>query len=173
MGFFAALSRILGDDRPTPARATDDRDRLLQEWGLSDTAHPEFPSGKVPAADPAEMAAPPEPSGFDRGLWFKKLKHLLEKLPDSESQWDDFLADAGALGIPEEESRRAMREEFVLLIRRAVADSVLEPQERRKIELARSLIGLSDAEALSLLNEVATEAESFFGRKIEGYDPSA
>lgn len=164
MGFFAALGRLLRPD--TAPAVAGDRARLLEAWGLSDTSHPEFP-GAAPAADPAEMAAPPVTSNYDRDQWRRKLKTLLERLPDSQSQWDDFIVDAAALHFDPEWVRQAQREEFILLLRRAVADGTITPQEHRNLELARALIGLPEPDATALLNQVITDAESFFGNTID------
>jgi len=60
------------------------------------------------------------------------------------------------------------RDEFTLLVRRAVADRVVTEAEHRKIDMARDLIGIPDAEAVAILNQVVAEAESFFGGTIEG-----
>lgn len=53
-----------------------------------------------------------------------------------------------------------------MLIRRVVSDTRITPLEHRKLDLARSLTAISDAEAI--LNEVVAEAESFLGKPIEG-----
>jgi hypothetical protein len=169
MGFFTALGRIL--------RATDDemgaehRSRLYEAWGLSDTSHPEFADGRAPVADPAEMAAPPQTTDYDRTQWERKLRTILDGLPESQEQWDRLLSEASALGFEDDWVRSRQREEFGMLIRRVVADSRMTPQEQRNIELARSLIGLSEADAEQVLGEVIAEAEAVFGRRIEGAEP--
>jgi hypothetical protein len=166
MGFFAALGRLLRSDPSAGGAAPGDRARLLEAWGLSDTSHPEFP-GAAPAADPEEMAAPPATTDYDRATWRRKLGTLLSRLPDSQSQWDDFMADVGALNLDPEWVRQAQREEFILMLRRAVADRTITPLEHRNLELARTLIGLPESEATALLEGVVTEAESFFGGAID------
>ena len=78
MAFFDALRRGWRT-QGTPPPAADERIRLAEAWGVSDTSHPEFPGGKAPAADPAAMAAPPEASAYDRDQWVRKLKRILEQ----------------------------------------------------------------------------------------------
>ena len=171
MAFFDALRRGWGaqDDR---GAAPEDRRRLAEAWGLSDTSHPEFPRG-APVADPAEMAAPVAASAYDREQWLRKLKRILDKLPSSQGEWDPMLAEARALGFDDEWIHRAMRNEFNLLLRRAVADHELTVQEHRKIDLARDLIGIPEPEAVAMLNAIIAEAEAFFGRAVEGERPLA
>jgi hypothetical protein len=166
MAFFDALRRALGSDFGERGAAKDERLRLAEAWGFSDTAHPEFPR-TVPAADPAVMAAPVEPSAYDVDQWRKKLKRILDKLPASQPEWDVMLAEGRALGLGEEWMRKAMVEEFLLLIRRAVADRVVTTQDHRKLDLARELIGLPEAEAVQMLKDVIAEAEAFFGQSVQ------
>ena len=97
-----------------------------------------------------------------------KLKTILDQLPASEAQWDGLLAEAAALKLDPEWVRRCQREEFTLLVRRAVADCQVTPQEHRKLELARILIGLPESEVTEILERVATEFESICGKTIEG-----
>jgi hypothetical protein len=146
--------------------SASDRVRLIEAWGLSDTAHPEFP-GDVPAADPEALAAPNVPSAYDRDRWRKKLALILDGLPDSEPEWSDFIADADALGLDRDWVQSSLREEFRMLIRRVVSDARITPLEHRKLDLARSLTAINDDEALAILNEVVAEAETFFGKPIE------
>jgi hypothetical protein len=72
------------------------------------------------------------------------------------------------LGLDQDWVRDAQREEFVMLVRRVVADRNVSPMEQRKLELARTLIGLSEDEAETIVRDVVAEAESFFGGEIEG-----
>jgi len=166
MGFFAALGRLLrvGDDQ----FGAEHRSRLYEAWGLSDTSHPEFPDGRAPAADPAEMAAPPRTTEYDRTQWERKLINVLDGLPESQDQWDHLLVEAAALGFEDDWVRRRQREEFTMLIRRVVADARVTPQEHRKIDLARGLIGLPEDDGLQIVQEVIAEAEALFGKEIEG-----
>src|SRR4051812_7516200 len=114
MGFFDTLRRVLGGETGATgdygepsglgtgrdmAKSSRERVRLAEAWGLDDSAHPEYPGGQGTPADPAAMAAPPLTSEYDRDQWRRKLKRILEKLPESQSQWTDLLAEAGALGL--------------------------------------------------------------------------
>ena len=55
-----------------------------------------------------------------------------------------------------------------MLVRRAVADRVVTEAEHRKLDFARDLLGIPDREAESILDTVVAEAETFFGKSIEG-----
>ena len=114
------------------------------------------------------MAAPPATGAYDRDQWRKKLKLILEKLPESRAQWDDLIQEAGALGLDTAWVEQCQREEFALMVRRAVADLGVTLQEHHKLELARTLIGLSEDEAEATLHAIAAEAEAFFGKPVEG-----
>src|SRR4051794_23961313 len=99
MAFFDSLRRMVGTEQGQPVTAREDRGRLLEAWGLAGGgAPPEFPR-HVPAADPAEMAAPPKTSAYDVDQWRKKLKRILEKLPASQAEWPTLLAEGRALGL--------------------------------------------------------------------------
>ncbi len=74
------------------------------------------------------------------------------------------------MNFDDEWVRNRQREEFTMLIRRAVADRRVTPQEHRQIDLARTLIGLTEPDAEQVLHDVVAEAESFFGGTIEGKD---
>jgi hypothetical protein len=169
MAFLDTLGRVLRRDPGVRADRDVDRRRLRDSWGLDDggSASPEFP-GEAPAADPAAMAAPPVTGAYDRDQWRKKLKLILEKLPESRAHWDDHIREAGALGLDTAWVERCQREEFALLVRRAVADLGVTLQEHHKLELARSLIGLPEDEAEAVLRAIAAEAEAFFGKPVEG-----
>lgn len=129
--------------------------------------HPEFP-GRVPAADPDAMALPPATSPYDREQWRRKLKRILGSLPQSEPEWADLRQEAGALDFGEDFLRATYREEFGLMIRKIVSDRVVTSDEHRKLDMARSLMGIPDAEAETMLHDLVAEAESFFGGKVEG-----
>jgi hypothetical protein len=177
MGFFAALGRLLGGGARRPVTEAD-RDRLLRAWDLYDEKTPEtaFPDTGGPLEEPDEefgVSTGPPPGAeathaYDRQQWHKKLRTVLDRLPDSQDQWDDMMADVGALGLDQDWVRDAQREEFVMLVRRVVADRNVSPMEQRKLELARTLIGLSEDEAETIVRDVVAEAESFFGGEIEG-----
>lgn len=165
MGFLDALRGWAG-----LAGGRDVDPRRLVDSDVGDgggSAHPEFPRG-VPAADPEAMAAPPETTAFDREQWRKKLKKILEHLPAAEDQWNDLQQEAGALNFETDWISRTYREEFALMTRRVVSDSVVTPEEHRNLDLARSLMGIPDAEAVAKLHEIVAEAETFFGKTVEG-----
>lgn len=166
MGFFDALRRVLDAERDDRGDRGDPR---MSETVTGDgSAHPEYPDGRVVAADPAEMAAPPRTTDYDRDQWHRKLKRILERLPATEGEWPDLMREAGGLGLDPAWVEHSQREEFALLVRRAVADRTVTLEEHRKLEQARLLIGLPDAEAESILSGVVAEAEDFFGRPVGG-----
>jgi hypothetical protein len=165
MGFFDTLRRVLGGE---PGGEGFPGESLRpSEVDLGDSAHPEFPR-RVPAADPAAMAAPPPTTDYDRDQWRRKLKRILEKLPASQPEWADLMADAGALGLDTSWVEQCQREEFALLVRRAVSDRHVTLAEHSKLELARSLIGIPEAEAEETLHAIVAEAREFFHKPIEG-----
>ena len=51
---------------------------------------------------------------------------------------------------------------------RAHTDRVVTSEEHHNLDLARSLMGITDAEAETLLHAIVAEAEAFFGEKVEG-----
>lgn len=147
MGFFETLRRVLvgaphasDDRRPVPA-ATPDRD----------------PPPVQPGA----------PGVYDQQQWQKKLKRILDELPDSQSKWPDLLAEARALNFDPDWVDRCQLEEFQLLVRRAVSDRHVTEAEHRKLDLARDLIGIPEADAEALLHAIVAEAEAFFGKPVE------
>ena len=133
----------------------------------ADTSPPEFP-GRAPAADPEAMALPPATSPYDREQWRRKLKRILAKLPQSESDWEDLRQEAGALDLGEDFIQATYREEFGLMMRKIVSDRVVTSDEHHNLDTARSLMGIPDAEAEAMLHAIVAEPESFFGKKIEG-----
>ena len=96
------------------------------------------------------------------------MKRLLDELPASEPQWAELMSDARALNFDQDWITRSQVEEFLLLIRRAVSDRRFNEQEHRKLELARDLIGIPEAEAEAALHFIVAEAEFFFDRSVEG-----
>ncbi len=168
MGFLNALRRTLSGERGLPGKDRAGEGELAAEWGYSDTSHPEFPDGRAPVADPAEMAAPPSTTGYDRDQWHKKLALILDKLPGSEDQWSDLMAEASALNLDRSWVEQCQIQEFTLLVRRVVSDQKVTFQEHRKLDQARSLIGLTEDQAITILNEVVADAKDFFGGEIEG-----
>ena len=167
MGFLDTLRGVSG----LAGNRDVDRRRLLGTSGSIDdggSAHPEYPDGVIPAADPEAMAAPPKSSIYDRDQWRKKLKRIVAGLPSTEPQWDDLAQEAGALDFGEDWIARCYREEFGLMMRQVVSDRVITSAEHRKLETARELMGIPDPEAESLLKAIIAEAEEFFGGTVEG-----
>jgi hypothetical protein len=158
MGFLDALRRTFGG---TAARDREQARRLAEAWGLGE-------SGAEDGVPSPDMTTEPV-SSYDRRLWSNKLRLLLtEKLPVSRQEWDDVLADGQALGFEPDWIEQQQRAAFDLLIRKIVADGVVTPLEHDKIEQARSLVGLSEAEAEDTLKRVVDEARAVLGREIEG-----
>ena len=152
MGFFDALRRVLHRDAGGPAGGD-----LAEAWGL-----------KKDGADarPADLAA--DATAYDRAQWHKKMKRILDELPGSQPQWAELMTEARALNLDPAWVTRCQVDEFMLLIRRAVSDRHFTEAEHRKLDLARDLIGIPEAEAEAALNSIIAEAESFFGKSVEG-----
>ena len=152
MGFLDSLRRVLHQDAASPPSA-----ELAAVWGLSEP--------------PAESGAPlsaEDASVYDRAQWQKKMKRLLDELPASEPDWAELMSDARALHFDKDWITRCQVEEFLLLIRRAVSDGHFTEREHRKLDLARDLIGIPEAEAEAALHSIVAEAESFFGKSVDG-----
>jgi hypothetical protein len=151
MAFFESLRRALGGAAPI-------NPRLAKAWNVDNEGNP-------------RDAAEPEPfhgGEVDKRNWLKKLKLLLDELPDSQSRFPDHIAEAHALGFDPEQIRNWFREEFAMLVRRVVADGVVTEGEHRNLELARQVLAIPDAEAEAILRAVVADAESFFGGTVEG-----
>ena len=153
MGFFDALRRSLGSDSGRKYTAREVEARFL---------------GVDPDELPIAPETPFESGAYDRAQWAKKLKRVLAELPASQTDWEDVVAEARAMDFDPAWVAQCGRDEFALLVRRAVADRVVTEAEHRKIDLARDLIGIPDAEAEAILHAVVAEAESFFGEAVEG-----
>lgn len=151
MGFFDTLRKVMSGETVSPPGATGD--------GLLGEETDNFPQAE---------AKPFDADAYDKTQWRKKLKRILEELPDSQPEWEDFIADARALGFGPNWIHRAFRDEFTLMVRRAVADRKFTEAEHRVIDLARDLMGLPDEEAEVILHKVVQEAESFFGKPVDG-----
>ena len=149
MGFFDAMRKALGGQQGPPDPA------LARAGGLDD---------EVAAS---ESGAYDAPSAYDRAQWRRRLKRMLDALPDSKPGWEDMLADARALHFEPGWMDDCLREEFRLMVRRAVSDRKFTAAEHRNIDLARDLMGIPEAEAVEILHGVVAEAEAFFGGKIE------
>lgn len=153
MGFFDTLRRTLGGGVDAPTGFKQPPAALRSAWGLDEP--PPIP----PLATNSHE--------YDRAQWQKKMKKILDELPDSKSQWADLLSDARALNLDPDWLTRAQVDEFLLLIRRAVSDRLVTEDEHEKIELARKLIGIPEPEAEAALQTVLAEAEAFFGKPVE------
>ena len=153
MGFFDALTRVL-----TGNKAADYTPREIEAAHLG--IHPD----ELPIA-PEE---PFEAGQYDRTNWARKVKRVLERLPASQVEWPDVLAESKALDFDPAWVQGCIRDEFTLMVRRAVADRVVTDAEHRKLDFARDLLGIRDAEAEEILHQVVSEAETFFGKTVEG-----
>ena len=156
MGFLDVL-RVWGDD---PAK------RVEVIPGLAST-RPDV-LGANATSDPQAISAPPHTTAYDREQWRKKLKRVLAALPRSEPEWLDLRQEAGALGFGEEWLSTTYCEEFALLIRKIVSDREVTAAEHYNLDLARSLMGISDEGAEALFHAIVSEAEAFFGKSIQG-----
>jgi hypothetical protein len=146
MGFFDTLRRVLGSEpRPLDRKVAD-------AWGLDET----------------EERGAADSSIYDRGQWQKKLKRILDELPASRPEWDALVTEARALNLDPAWVTKCQIDEFLLLMRRAVSDGVFSEAEHRKLDLARDLIGIPETEAEAALHSIVSEAETFFGKSVEG-----
>jgi len=152
MGFFEALRRVLGGgpDEAAPGPTVIEPGGIIEDSG----------------ADAGPAVTPDPPSHYDRQQWHKKLKRILDELPGSQREWDDLVVEARSLALDPGWVAQCQREEFLLLVRRAVSDRVVTEPEHRKLDLARQLIGMSEAEAEAALHDIAAEAETFFGKPV-------
>ena len=153
MGFFNALRRSLGGGSVPAPTSREIEARFL---------------GVDPDSLPIAEEAPFNAGNYDRAQWAKKLKRVVAGLPETRAEWDDVAAEARAMGFEPEWVVLRFRDEFAMLVRRAVADRVVTEAEHRKLDLARELMGIRDEEAVAILDAVVAEAESFFGGTVEG-----
>jgi hypothetical protein len=151
MGFFNALRRVLTGAHPTAAP-------LPSDWN----AAPEYTGEKHPSDAPT-----PGPDVYDMVQWQKKLNRILNELPASRAEWTVLMTEARALGFEASWLHDCQIEEFRMMIRQAVADRHVTEEEHRKLDLARDLIGIPEAEAEAILHAIVAEAEAFFGRPVE------
>jgi len=153
MGFFNALRRTLGVETDLKPSAREVEARFL---------------GVDPDSLPLTPETPFESGVYDRAQWAKKLKRVLAELPETRAEWEGVAAEARAMDFDPAWVAQCSRDEFALLVRRAVADRVVTEAEHRKLDLARDLIGIPDAEAETILHAIVAEAETFFGGSVEG-----
>jgi hypothetical protein len=147
MGFFDTLRRVLTGEHTAAAPA---------------------PTDPLPVDGKRRSDAPtPGPEIYDRVQWQKKLKRILDELPDSQAEWPILMTEARALGFDAVWIHDCHIEGFQMLIRQAVADRHVTEAEHRKIDLARDLIGIPEAEAEAILHSIVAEAEAFFGKPVE------
>jgi hypothetical protein len=155
MGFLDTLRRVLGAD-PADTRAESVPPLVVEPGGSIEES----------GAD-AGPAVPPAPAGlYDRSQWHKKLKRILDELPASRPEWEGLAYEARALKLDPDWVMQCQCEEFLLLVRRVVSDRVVSESEHRKLDLARELVGLTEAEAEAVVHAVVAEAESFFGKPV-------
>lgn len=151
MGFLNALRKAI-----TGEEQLEVDPKVADAWGLAEEE-------LVESAEPNAEA-----SQYDKSQFQKRVKRVLDGLPATEGEWQDVVADAKALNLPQELIDKIMVDEFLLLIRRAVADRHVTEAEHKKLDLARYLIGIPEEAAEATLNTVVQEAEKFFGGQVEG-----
>jgi hypothetical protein len=159
MGFLDALKAWTGN--LAPEEELHAADEIVIE------PDPDFPSDEIRGSS-YTLVDPVQASPYDRDQWRKKVKLLLEKLPGSQEQWPDLQQDASALSLGDEWVNQVYHEEFELLVRKVVSDRVVTRAEHRNLDLARELMQIPDPEAERTLQRIVQEAESFFGKKVEG-----
>ena len=147
MGFFDSVRKVLHRDAAVAPE-------LAAAWGLTEEG--------------GAAASEPDASLYDRANWLKKMKRILRELPVSEPQWAELTSEARALNFDPDWVAKSQVDEFLLLIRRAVSDRHFTEAEHRMLDLARDLIGIPEAEAEAALHAIVAEAESFFGKTVEG-----
>ena len=158
MGFFDTLRRVLGqEDAGAP------RDAAGGAAAPGPTAD-EPGSGSGFGSGDGDA----DPGLYDRTNWHKKLKRVLGELPASEGRWPELVSEARALNLDPEWVAKCQVDEFLMLVRRAVSDGHFTEPDHRKLDLARDLIGLPEAEAEAALHAIVAEAERFFGKAVEG-----
>ncbi|CAN5890991.1 hypothetical protein BH23PLA1_BH23PLA1_34170 [soil metagenome] len=150
MGLFDSLRKLPDADQDT-------RSKLLKAWGLEE----ESPLKHSPLAGNRNVSA------YDLAQWHKKLTRILAGLPDTEHEWPIMMSEAKALGFDKVWVMQVQVAEFQMLVRRAVADRILNEKERLKLDRARFLIGLTEAEAKEIYDTIIAEAESFFGGDVK------
>jgi hypothetical protein len=153
MGFLDALRRSLGGESSPEFTPREVEGAFL---------------GVDPDTLPIADETPFESGPYDREQWAKKLKRVLAELPDSKPEWNDMAAEARTMDFDPEWVAQSYLDEFTLMVRRAVADRVVTDAEHRNLDLARDLIGNPDAQAEAILHEIVAEAETFFGKSVEG-----
>lgn len=161
MGFLNTLRHVLGADHTGPKE--EPGVPLLVDPGSSVDAKGLGSEG----GDRSAVASSSAHAGrYDRAQWHKKLKRILDELPESKSEWESLTYEARALELEPDWVLQCQGEEFLLLVRRVVSDRVVTESEHHKLDLARQLIGLTESEAEAVVHAVVAEAESFFGKPV-------
>jgi len=155
MGFFDALRRALTHDTHANVSPNTQK-RIRAAWGLDEEQPTSRPGPETPGA-----------SAYDRSRWQKRLRHILDELPTSQPQWHELMTEAHALELEPDWIAEQEREGFAFLVRRAVSHRVVTEEEHRKLDLARKLIELPEAEAEQILHSIMAEAEAFFGSPVK------
>lgn len=148
MGFFDSLRRTLTGNDADPAPLNS---RMSDAWDRYESVSAEAPEDAV---------------AYDRSQWHKKLKRIIDETP-AEGEWPDLRADGLAVGIDLTWIEQALRDEFAMVVRRAVSDRVFTEAEHRRIDLIRDRLGLTETEAETILAAVVAEAEDFFGGAVQ------
>lgn len=163
------LDRLLGAREKAEEMTPDQRRKLLDAWGLDESTAPAVAPADAPTVESGLYELPhPLELAYDRLQWRKRVKRVLDELPDTEEEWEQVISEARAKEFDQKWVDRSIRDEFVLMVREAVADRVFTERERRKLDHARFLIGLSETDAEAIYEKVFAEAEAFFGDAIEG-----
>lgn len=145
------------------ARASDDDlARIRGAWGLEE----EGSKASEGASSIAPSADADAPSGYDVAQWRKKLRRIFDELPASQSEWSELMTEARAYHLPDDWISERLAEEFTLLIRGVVADRVLSEDDHDRIESARKLIGVTEAQAEAAVRAIVADAEAFFGGAV-------
>ena len=98
--------------------------------------------------------------------WQKKLSRVLDELPASQAEWTVLMTEVRWVSmLPCAARLPARRIQDVGSPSRA--DRHVTEEEHRKLDLARDLIGIPEAEAIAMLHAIVAEAEAFFGEPVE------
>ena len=145
MGFFDALRRVLTHDTHAHVdRRDEEEDPRCLGPRRGGARLRRAKSGRPPRTGRTASA-------YDRSQWDKKLRKILEDLPGSQPSWHDLMTEAHALEFDPAWIAERQREGFAFLIRKAVSDRVVSEDDHHKLDLARKLIGFSEAEAERVL----------------------
>ncbi len=166
MGFFNALKRLLPHTAHEHADE-ESRQRIRAAWGLDVEENKATNVGQPGSQSQSMAMAEKGSSAFDRSQWQKKLRRILDELPDSQPRWQELMSEAHALEFEPEWIAERQREEFAFIVRRAVANKVISEDDHHKLELARKLIGMPETEAEATLHAILAEAEAVFGARVK------